>query len=179
MFLRGNSGATDDFAIADHSNNVSLVVKSGGNVGIGTTSPSALLSVGSTSQFQVNSSGVMSAAYGSTAANSGGTQQAICLADGTGGGVCPASAAQTTVNCSTSGTAIFTEPFTGTSFKKVAIYSNACLGTASYTFPVAFSYIPDASGGLPNFPAGATVSSTAVTIVTTAAVSGWGFLQGF
>jgi hypothetical protein len=57
-----------------------------GNVGIGTTSPSALLSVGSTSQFQVNSSGVMSAAYGSTAANSGGTQEAICLADGTG---CP------------------------------------------------------------------------------------------
>jgi hypothetical protein len=56
-----------------------------GNVGIGTTSPSALLSVGSTSQFQVNSSGVMSAAYGSTAANSGGTQEAICLADGTGG----------------------------------------------------------------------------------------------
>ncbi|MGA2193517.1 MAG: hypothetical protein ABSG42_09120, partial [Nitrospirota bacterium] len=47
-----------------------------GNVGIGTTSPSALLSVGSTSQFQVNSSGVMSAAYGSTAANSGGTQEA-------------------------------------------------------------------------------------------------------
>jgi len=34
-----------------------LVIKNGGNVGIGTPSPSSLLSVGSSSQFQVNSSG--------------------------------------------------------------------------------------------------------------------------
>lgn len=36
-------------------------ITSGGNVGIGTPTPSALLSVGSTSQFQVNSSGVVAA----------------------------------------------------------------------------------------------------------------------
>ena len=38
----------------------------GGNVGIGTTNPLALLSVGATSQFQVNSSGVITAATGIT-----------------------------------------------------------------------------------------------------------------
>jgi hypothetical protein len=84
-FGRGTSGVLigTDYAGSYSSPTNGLVVE--GNVGIGTTSPSALLSVGSTSQFQVSSSGVMSAAYGSTAANSGGTQKAICLADGTGG----------------------------------------------------------------------------------------------
>ena len=43
-----------------------LLNPNGGNVGIGTTSPSSLFSVGSSSQFQVNSSGAVSAATGIT-----------------------------------------------------------------------------------------------------------------
>jgi len=54
-------------------------------LGIGTTTPAALLSVGSSSQFQVNSTGVSSAGAGSTDLNGSGVPEAHCLADGTGG----------------------------------------------------------------------------------------------
>jgi hypothetical protein len=49
---------------------------------------------------------------------------------------------QTAVACSTSGQAIFTEPFTGSSEKDVLIYEAACVGTASYTFPTPYTYTP-------------------------------------
>jgi len=56
-------------------------------LGIGTTSPAALLSVGSSSQFQVSSTGVSSAGAGSTDYSTASSAQvAHCLADGTG---CP------------------------------------------------------------------------------------------
>jgi hypothetical protein len=42
----------------------------GGNVGIGTTSPSSMFSVGNSSQFQVNSSGAIAAATGITSSGS-------------------------------------------------------------------------------------------------------------
>jgi len=53
-----------------------LFIKYDGKVGIGTTDPSSLLSVGSTSQFQVDSSGAIAATTGITIAD-GGTVDGI------------------------------------------------------------------------------------------------------
>lgn len=68
MVIQG-AGATSATAALNVTNSTPtslLYVRDDGNVGIGNTSPSALLSVGSSSQFQVNSSGAIAAATGIT-----------------------------------------------------------------------------------------------------------------
>jgi hypothetical protein len=80
-------------------------------------------------------------------------------------------ATQTSVAGSTSGTAVFSEPQQGSSWKRIEIVLTALTGTASYTFPVAFVKTPDSFVGFT--ATGATASSISTTAVTiTSAASG-------
>jgi hypothetical protein len=86
-------------------------------------------------------------------------------------------ASQTTVSCSTSGSVVFSEPEQGASYKKVVVYENACVGTASYTYPTAFAHTPQVlSQSLAS--TATTVSATAVTI-TGATSTGFLDLDGY
>lgn len=84
-------------------------------------------------------------------------------------------ATQTVVNCSTSGTVTYSEPFSGPSYKQVVAYAAACVGTASYTYPIPFSISPDVEGGLAGISS-ANASSVTVTGTTS---TGWVFLKGY
>lgn len=73
-------------------------------------------------------------------------------------------AAQTTVNGSTSGTAKFSQPEQGSSYKVCIVYASALVGTAAYTFPTAFTNAPMVLGTLSGI---ASVTTTGITLTGT------------
>lgn len=91
----------------------------------------------------------------------------------------PAEVTPTTVSGSTSGNAVFNEAMTNTYNKKVNIYLNALVGTASFTYPTAFTNTPNilTTNGL----ASAIVTSVSTTAVTVTGTTTTGFitLEGY
>lgn len=88
------------------------------------------------------------------------------------GGSFNSTASQTTVSCSTSGTAVFSQPFQGSSEKRVLIHVSSCLGTASYTYPLAFTNSPSVYASNNAAASIATSVSTTAVTVTGAATTG-------
>jgi len=73
-------------------------------------------------------------------------------------------ATKTVVNASTSGSVTYSQPLSGTSWKTVVIHCTAALGTASYTYPVAFT-------NTPSIIATSTLAAGIVTTLTTTSVT--------
>lgn len=92
-------------------------------------------------------------------------------------------ATQTSV-AGTAGTALFSEPEQGTSYKHVVIYLNGLTGSAAYTYPAAFSHVPNVGFGAQTTPTPLTnsnisaISATAITVTGTTA-TGFIILDGF
>ena len=92
-------------------------------------------------------------------------------------GPCDTSAAQTIVAGSSAGNVTFSQPFQGTSYKKVVIGLGSSLsGTASYTFPTVFSTTPVVING---DAAVTSLSTTAVTVTGTLSLPRTVILEGY
>jgi hypothetical protein len=83
---------------------------------------------------------------------------------------------QVTVNGLT-GTAVWSMPFQGTSYKKVVMYlTNFTSAGTVITFPTAFTNVPYVTGGQAGI---AVTTTTTMTLTRVGAVGGWIFAEGY
>jgi hypothetical protein len=148
-----------------------------GDVEIGNTTPTdpgTLLGVGTTNQFTITATGNL--------ATSGNYTQSGTTTNVFGGPVeSPvfiSEATQSSPSCSTSGSATFSQPVQGPSYKMISIYLNACVGTASYTFPASFAHTPQLLSQSLTTAVVTSISTTAVT-VTGSSTTGFADLDGW
>ena len=143
-----------------------MTINSPGFVGIGTTAPATLLQLkgGSARVGVVNYSQIDTTQI---------TTPVLKL-----------NTAQTTINGSTSGTIVWSQPEQGTAYKKVIIYLNALTDAGTtITYPTAFTVAPSVTNGSITGAAAATTLATSTTTVLTltasTAVTGYIFIQGY
>lgn len=86
---------------------------------------------------------------------------------------------QTTVSGSVSGSAVFSQPSQGPYSKKILIVLESLSGTASYTFPTAFTQASDYFIGASASGATVTALSTTAVTISGAPSSGVIVLEGF
>lgn len=91
----------------------------------------------------------------------------------------PGSASPTTVSGSTSGSCAFSVAVNQTNWKKIVIHGNALTGTATFTFPTAFSFTPGIFGSSATSAVVVTSLSTTSVTITGTSLSGFIILEGF
>ncbi len=119
--------------------------------------------------------------YIANAPTEGATNSAVHVASGITrlGGAIDSEIAQTTYNGSISGTAVWSMPFQGSSYKKFIIYYNALHDAGgTISFPTAFAHTPVVSGDT-TATAITTASTTTLTIAVAGTVSGFAFVEGY
>lgn len=82
-------------------------------------------------------------------------------------------AAPTVVNCSGSGNVSFSLVDQAINYKKVIVYANACTGTASYSYAVAFTHTPQ----IISQSLTAAITSLSITAVTFTGSASTGFVE--
>ena len=159
-----------------------------GNVGIGTTSPTAYLNIKAGTATASTAPLKFTLGVNLTTPEAGAIEY-----DGTNFYATPSSAVrnqiaivnptQTTLTPSGgagAGTAICSQPFAGSSYKKVIVYfSGYTYGSnaQAYTYPVAFTNTPIVSAS--NVTVTATATTSTYTITAAVAQTGWVELEGF